>query len=442
MAIQALEQQLEHDPKPSTAESKTPEWQRHLVLAASPRLLKTLAWTIACSRPFKFWQQPSAIFIAPAKPGSLGDDAMILAGIHYLKQQGFSKFSLVYPGQDCDWGHLGKFDTVLPISWPKDGIKRYTNSLYQYLKLAAQHSHIYCIGADVMDGFYSELITLNLLDVVNMAGLSGARTKIIGFSFNEHPKASAVAGLEQLPQKVELLCRDAVSKTRLEKQISKRVSLVADAAFLLVPQYDSSLVTAAQHWLRRTVDEESILIGLNICSTLVNLELGLSAEEVAKRYAQTFTQVATRFPQVRLLLIPHDTRGNISDISLLELFRQNLPTKLQERTYALSGAITAPEAKALCAELDLVVTGRMHLAIAALGQSTPVLGITYQGKFSGLFQHFDLERMTIAPSKSIEIETFAEQIIEQITRKDFIQGQLKRKLPQVQSLAQRNFHPH
>lgn len=442
MAIRVIEQSdLEQPNGDASLSSKVniAELQRQFALAAAPRLLKTMAWAIARLRPLKFWQKPSAVFVAPAKSGSLGDDAMLLAGMNYLQQQGFQKFSLVYPGTGCNWEHLDQLDAVVAICWPKEGIKRYTESLYQYLKLVAKHSHVFCVGADVMDGFYSEIITLNLLDLVDIANLSGAHTKVIGFSFNDHPKASAVDGLQQLPEQVSLLCRDAVSKSRLEKHVTRPISLVADAAFLLSPNNSSERVLAAQQWLAKDDEDDALLVGLNICSTLVDLELGLSSEDVAERYAQAFTQVASQHPQLKLLLMPHDTRGNISDVALLELFRQKLPSPLQERTYSLSGETTAPEAKALCAGLDLVVTGRMHLAIAALGQLTPVLGITYQGKFSGLFQHFELEGMTIPPAKSVEVSTFASHINEQLKRKELIRQQLEQKLPHVQSLAQCNF---
>jgi len=365
---------------------------------------------------------------------------MMLAGIESLKQQGVTKFSLVYPGKNSDWKHLGHFEQVLAISWPQDGIRRYTASLYRFLQLAGQYSHIYCVGADVMDGFYSELVTLNLLDIVNMAQLSGAQTRIIGFSFNDKPRASAVAGLGQLPPTVDLLCRDVVSKNRLEQQISRPVELVADAAFLLVPTTDSPLVIAARQWIAQAkAEEQPTLVGLNICSTLVNLEAGLSAEDFAERYAQAFVRVAEQYPQMRLLLIPHDTRGDVSDVSLLQQFYQNLPATLQERTYSISGEVTAPEAKALCAGLDLVVAGRMHLAIAALGQATPVLGITYQGKFSGLFQHFELEQMTLSPQRSAEVSVFSDKILEQLARRNAIREQLDEVLPDVRALAQRNF---
>ena len=40
--------------------------------------------------------------------------------------------------------------------------------------------------------------------------------------------------------------------------------------------------------------------------------------------------------------------------------------------------------------VDLVLTGRMHLAIAALGMGTPPLCVAYMDKFEGLFHLFDI----------------------------------------------------
>lgn len=49
----------------------------------------------------------------------------------------------------------------------------------------------------------------------------------------------------------------------------------------------------------------------------------------------------------------------------------------------------------MCTSLDAVVTGRMHLAIACLGQSVPAACISYQDKVEGLYQLLGLEGLAI-----------------------------------------------
>src|SRR5574344_391976 len=67
-----------------------------------------------------------------------------------------------------------------------------------------------------------------------------------------------------------------------------------------------------------------------------------------------------------------------------------------------SYVLSAPELKALCGHLDCLFTSRMHLAIAALGRGKPVAAFAYQGKFTGLFRHFDLPEDLILPSTAVD----------------------------------------
>jgi colanic acid/amylovoran biosynthesis protein len=61
----------------------------------------------------------------------------------------------------------------------------------------------------------------------------------------------------------------------------------------------------------------------------------------------------------------------------------------------LTGEPSAAELKQLAAKLDGVVTGRMHLAIAALGSGVPVATFAYQDKFEGLLMLFGLPQTTL-----------------------------------------------
>jgi polysaccharide pyruvyl transferase WcaK-like protein len=81
----------------------------------------------------------------------------------------------------------------------------------------------------------------------------------------------------------------------------------------------------------------------------------------------------------------------------------------------------------------------MHLAIACLGQGTPVACVTYQGKFEGLFRHFELDGMTIEPEQAFQPEGLVKFLMPLIEKRKDISKQVQLKLPQVQQLAQVNF---
>jgi colanic acid/amylovoran biosynthesis protein len=115
--------------------------------------------------------------------------------------------------------------------------------------------------------------------------------------------------------------------------------------------------------------------------------------------------IFTRNPNSRFIFIPHDYRPNgIGEGPILEYLYSMLPKAIQGQTYLLSEMYSASEIKWISGELDFVVSSRMHLAIAAIGQGTPVFCLEYQGKFRGLFDLLGMpdlvSSMTATPFKS------------------------------------------
>jgi polysaccharide pyruvyl transferase WcaK-like protein len=82
-----------------------------------------------------------------------------------------------------------------------------------------------------------------------------------------------------------------------------------------------------------------------------------------------------------------------------QLLQEMLTPDFADRIHSMPVTLDSWEIKALSGQVDLVLTGRMHLAIAALGMGTPAFCTVYQGKFEGLMQMFELEGMTITPSR-------------------------------------------
>jgi polysaccharide pyruvyl transferase WcaK-like protein len=90
-----------------------------------------------------------------------------------------------------------------------------------------------------------------------------------------------------------------------------------------------------------------------------------------------------------VLLISHDYRGADGDDTCLAPIHAALSAEMGGRLHYPTARHSAAELKAMAGLMDCVVTGRMHLAIAALGMGRPVAGLTYQDKFLGLFGLFE-----------------------------------------------------
>jgi polysaccharide pyruvyl transferase WcaK-like protein len=372
----------------------------------------------------------SVLLLPPTDSGSLGDQAMVTAVINHFQEQGAKVGLLAYNSIfECQ-----EF-------YPKVEVIKYHNSL-QFAKLVSQYDKFCCLGADVMDGYYSQKRSLLRAKLVSIAAKTGADSSILGFSFNSDPNPKAIKALERLPQNVRLFARDPVSHQRLLENLTRPVELTADLAFLLSPNDDSEVSCITSQWIDREQVEGRIVIGINAnCKLLESLEVK-TAESLCKIYVDNLVKIYKDKP-VSFVVIPHDFReaeGAISDIAFAEMIWNFLPSEIQYHCLKVPTPCTAGDIKSICGKLDLVVTGRMHLAIASLGQGTPAACITYQGKFEGLFKHFGLDGMTINPEQAIKTESIFNFVMPLIENRKEIRRQISSKLPYIQQMAKANLN--
>jgi len=376
----------------------------------------------------------SALFLPPAAAvGSLGDEAMIIGSICHLRSQGFNRFGIVSFDSACQWGYLDGVDEVIKVEKRSD--------YWSFIEAMKYYSHFYCIGADVMDGFYGDIGVLRLTKLTQLAAKTGAETRILGFSFNQNPTPTAVQALNELPSEVSLCARDPISHQRLTQNIQRPVELVADLAFLLPPASNSGLVAEVLQWVQVQKASDRIVLGVNVNNLFSRFNKNLTVAKLVDVYVKTMTELLNHHPNLSFLMMPHDSRGDESDVSLAANVLEALSKTSNEHTYQVPFPCRADEIKAICAEVDLVVTGRMHLAIACLGQATPVAGITYQGKFEGLFEHFSLnpQEMLITPENALQAGKLAAFMMNVIPQREAIKEQIQAELGKVQALARQNF---
>ena len=153
--------------------------------------------------------------------------------------------------------------------------------------------------------------------------------------------------------------------------------------------------------------------------------------------AHRMEEILQQHPTVSLVLIPHDDRSRLSDNLMLSTIFDTLH-KYHSRIFYSPEVPRAPQLKALCGLLDGLISSRMHLAIAAFGMEVPVMAATYQGKFEGLFLHFNLDdTFLLNPKRFLSheiVETFASflQAIPDLKK------QFSERLPVVQQLSYKN----
>lgn len=348
-----------------------------------------LSWAVLrFLAPFLRWRgaEPSLVLV-PCDPwtviGSRGDEAMIYAVLQsFRKRHPEGRITVVTANasaansEDCQRMRRD-FNLAYVYAWrPRLQIWNIVRAVRH-----ARATEVFVLGADCMDGHYSPHTSTILFAVADLACRLGLKTRLTGFSWNEHPHPRTVAAAKKTTTALEILIRDPDSFGRV-KSILPRARLVADTAFCLEPLF-SDRVRAVLAQMESDRKAGRYVLGVNL-----NPMLKVDVASVA--------QALNAQSNISVCLIPHDYRsgGDLAELRKLEPLL-TVPHRL------LTDVYSAAELKALTSGLDALFTSRMHLGIAALGMGKPVAAFAYQGKFSGLFEHVGLSKdLLVIPEMS------------------------------------------
>lgn len=397
-------------------------------------LLNLLLVWLRLIRPFRA-DHHAALVIPPDDPGSTGDEAMMAATVTYLRHQGFTRIGLISYGSPLSWDNCLLVEETLNLRAFFSAASRLDE--LRFSRMSARYGHVYILGADVMDGYYSPSDSNRRLRLLTLAARTGASTRLLGFSINAAPAPETVKAFQALPSKIKLCTRDPLSHRRLAGHLGRPVGLAADLAFLLEPAPFHDLPRAVLYWLEEERKAGRIVIGIN--ANYLAFKGYASPEGVITCFVQALEQVYEGDLPVSFLLIPHDIRDPHSDVSMAANIHAQLPPSVRAHSLAVSAALPAAQIKALCSKLDFALSSRMHLAIACLGQGVPVACITYQGKFEGLFEHFRLDGMLMDAQAALVPDVLSAFLITTLSQRDATRIAIATAWPRVHHLAENNF---
>ena len=378
--------------------------------------------------------QPSenpVLVLVPCDPwsvgGSRGDEAMLTAVIEQYRHR-YPNIPIYIICAEEGKGYIQNLPIkdIHPVSsW---------NGNYPLEKIcndiaSKKPTDVIVLGADCIDGHYSPSVSLMLVSIFDICkNLSGMSCKMMGFSFNDHPSKLMILALKSLARDVCMNLRDELSLMRYRVKVGGASRLVADAAFMLNPQYDFQLYYEVKHWIESQRNNGQTIIGLNFHPMLRSYSGPEDIKSDAILLAKNVAQIMIEHPEVSFVFIPHDDRSNITDNLMLSTMYEYLSS---DKIYYSPAVPRASQLKALCGLVDGLISSRMHLAIAALGMQVPVMAATYQDKFEGLFRHFDLdEKYLMSPQCFLStsmVETFRDFLKEISTLRQHI----TEKLPYV-----------
>lgn len=297
------------------------------------------------------------------------------------------------------------------------------------------------LGADVLDGYYSPVDAARMLLVADLMAAFGAKVSVLGFSFNSRPAKALREVFRLLGPGVALNLRDSISLQRFDDFARKRARLVADAAFMLTPRADTAAVKEIATTIARQREQGRKVFVFNMHPMLFKKPEPAKLRKMIELAAAAMDRLS-RQHNASWLLLAHDYRPEIADDNCLRPLADRLKPTFGEHVHHVEQTLSAGEIKAVVGLVDGVITGRMHLAIAALGQGTPVAAITYQDKFQGLFAHFGTsEQLLLAPAQFLVGDSFEKFLLHFLGAYEAAGEQVRQALPGVMELSRANVAP-
>jgi polysaccharide pyruvyl transferase WcaK-like protein len=373
----------------------------------------------------------SLLLLATSNEGSLGDEAILTTVIDEYISRGTQEVTLVAYAPWPQWTRFGTMRSGTAIRYES---LYHIRDMLRFAHYLSEHEHFVLPGADVIDGAYAKERSLLRITCARIAAQAGCRSSILGFSFREKPQLWAVEELLRLPAEVRLTARDPVSCERAARILGRDVVLTADPAFLLRPESVSRESKSAEAWMASQRRMSRHLVGLNANSAGTEAPV----DAVVAAYKQLIEGFGRDRHDAAFVFVPHDYRGRNNDDALAARVVAALDPVTAERCYVAKG-INAAEVKHLCGQLDLTVTGRMHVAIASMGQGTPSACLAYQGKFEGLMMHFGLDDLIMQPSDAWRDGGLASFALDAFNRRNTVRKRIASHLDNVMALARSNF---
>lgn len=371
------------------------------------------------------------LIVPPASPGGLGDDALMRSLSFALKSTGFTHLEAARYEPVEQW-HI---PDVLPGPMlPQRGLL----SWLRFLRATMSFDSAFVVGADMLDGAYGTGPSMYLLELADLTARLGVPTTIVGASFNDHAPEAIRRKIRSVSDDLQFFARDPVSEARLKPL--HRVQISADIAFLLrsASPSESPLVSDVTSWIAtRRQQGAQWIIGCNV-NPYPAVTAGHDVDELVTQYVSALQRISTLHGPVAVVFLSHDRRAPYDDRPILKRISDALPHSFDKMFQPAIAIADSSETKAIVANCDLLLTGRMHLAIAGLSSSIPTVCIGYQAKCEGLFSYFGCDHMVIDSERVFVPEQLGEVLSQAIFHHSEIKTQIELTLPRVLDRSWRN----
>lgn len=303
--------------------------------------------------------------------GSFGDELMVVSFVNNFKNE---SITLYEP----------------KIIVREDLFKDYKNVSYlkwgESLKNKSFLNGIFILGADNMTpnyGYEDQFFKCNVLKIGNFLNI---KTGILAFSLNKSIFNSPhVKWFNDLLPKTFFTLREEDSFLIAKKILPEDNLLsVADLAFLC--PYNKNSDNDYQTWVNKQKKDQKTIVGF--CPNSIQAKK-IGIEEYKRKMLLALNNMIENY-NISIALFYHDIRYEVNDKTLSnDLFCE---LKLNNKNVFYKDDIkNGLELKSYLEFVDFTFTGRMHFGISGYSLGKPMLGVSYEDKFSGLQKLFSID---------------------------------------------------
>lgn len=373
---------------------------------------------------------PAVVLIPSDGPGSAGDEASVKSAAAMLLGSTSAHLPLILadPGPGAPRWRVDGFATQAT------GDARFGLLAAPVRRLARRSvcGRMVILGADVIDGAYSTPQAAWRLSLARQLA-STSEVSVISFSLSERVAPSVAKQFRTLPTNVKLTCRDPLSAERFRYLMGRQLSVYPDLAFAFLGTGPSPYVRASLDFIERQRKGGRLVVGLNVNREIVRRFGGIGA--VAREVRTMVGRLGST--ECSLVLIPHDRKGEHPDERVLQAVLAKLNQANDPVPAHAAPTLSASDIRCLVRALDVCVTGRMHLMVAAICSGTATLGLEYLDKFEGLQSLVGLPIPLVREGEMYWGESVANRV-EDLMRLPSLSGELEDRARLLGALARKH----
>jgi|GEM_PF-2331899 len=315
------------------------------------------------------------IVVPPDGPGSKGDEGMLRGALELFRS---FPIMILNPRPDESW--IGYLQPNRPVL---ERLSEAGGALPSFAPRLEDGDLLFVIGADVIDGTCGIEPAIEQLDL--MAAALARRVPVyVHSSFRSSVETRILDDLAFL-QGARFLLRDELSLENFQRQTNIQSRFFPDLSFFYKPQSHSQIAADLARRVVAMRNSYSPILGVNFAEHSFRSFYDEHTDANRREFVATvLTGLAAAHRSAAFVLLSNDVRrwpNHIADDDFASIAEDWIINHLGEgRMVKIDPAARYADNIAALTHVDLLLTGRMHLSLAALRAGTPATILMGVGK--------------------------------------------------------------